>query len=343
MKKLTDDQILAMIGRVRKHVDYNILNKFYKGKKVLVTGGAGSIGSELVKLLLELETKQVIAFDFNEFAIFRLPEHPKLVKKIGDVKTRALFNVLKVFGPDVVVHASAYKHVPLMQSNPLEAFNNNVFGCSNTIELCSRFGVESFVLVSTDKAVKTTNVMGATKRLCEILLENSDSDMTLNAVRFGNVIRSRGSAINTFISQIENGEDVTVTHSKVKRYFMSKQEAVELILQSAIETVNKSIYLLDMGMPIKIVDLAQALIKELGSNSKIKFIGLRNGEKMFEELTFDPTSMVNVGNMYRITNVDRQKVTFKRTLKLFEKSLKYQFSDSEIKTQLIKLGFDIRC
>lgn len=341
--QLSDQDVLGLIGRKQEEVDLELLNKYYKGKTILINGGAGSIGSEAVRTLLDLEVEKVVVLDWWENGMFYLEQEIKdkrLVCRIGDVKTKRLQQVIKEQKPQIVIHASAYKHLPLMQINAMEAFNNNVYGTYNAIQACQ--GVEKFIMISTDKAVNTTNVMGATKRICEILIENQKGNYC--AVRFGNVIQSNGSVIPTWLKQIERGEDVTVTHKKITRYFMTKREAVELVLLAGIYSRGQEIFLLDMGKPVRIYDLAEKLIEHFNSKSKIVVTGLRRGEKMAEELSFDPKTMLmtDIPKLFLIQNKDHYSSKYRHILKSFEKTLSYQFNDSQIVAMLRNLGFMIK-
>ena len=346
-KEYTDEQILKLVGRQPVESDYKKLKCFYKGKIVLVTGGAGSIGTEVVRLLVNLEVKQVIVFDWWENGMFYLQKEidsPLVNYVIGDVKTKRIARTMEKYKPDIVIHASAYKHVPLMQENPIEAFNNNVWGAVNVMECAIKYKVDNFVLVSTDKAVNPTNVMGATKRIIEVLMERMEGCTKFNAVRFGNVIQSNGSVVPTFLKQIKNGEDLTVTHKKITRYFMTKNEAAGLILLSATIADNGDIFLLDMGEPVKIYDLASALIEDCKADSKIKITGLRRGEKLFEELSYnemimDRTTEEKIFIIKKNINPRRLENMVRSTLK---KSLEYELTDANITALLIKLGFTLQ-
>ena len=346
VKEYTDNEILGLLGREPVERNLATLKGFYKGKVVLVTGGAGSIGTELVKLLVDLEASKVIVYDWWENGMFYLQhtiESKNVVYIIGDVKSKKLGKVMHRYKPEIVLHVSAYKHVPLMQDNPIEAFNNNVYGALNCMEMAIKHKVKNFVLVSTDKAVNPTNVMGATKRVCELLMERMEGSI-FNAVRFGNVIQSNGSVVPIFLQQLREGKDLTVTHKNITRYFMTKREAAELILQSAIIAENGDIFLLDMGEPIKIYDLAQALIKDNRSKSKVVITGLRRGEKMSEELCYNDKIMdkTQEGKIFRIKKVVTGKKLEGIVRKTLEKSLNYEMEDANLIALLIKLGFTLQ-
>lgn len=344
VKEYTDEQILKLIGRNPVKRSLKKLMEFYNGKVVLVTGGAGSIGTEVVKLLTILGVKKVIVFDWWENGMFYLQreiESPLVEYVIGDVKTKKICKVMKKCKPDIVVHASAYKHVPLMQDNPVEAFNNNVWGGLNTMESAIENKVKNFILVSTDKAVNPTNVMGATKRILELLMEERQGETKFNAVRFGNVIQSNGSVVPIFLKQLKEGKDLTVTHKKITRYFMTKREAAELILLSATIAEDKEIFLLDMGYPVRIYDLAKALIEDNDSDSSIVISGLRKGEKMEEELSYNERTMdrTREDKIFVVKKEIDSKHLERIVKKTLTKSLEYEVENANMISLLIKLGF----
>ena len=353
MNKLPDDEILALIGRTPTKQDTKELELGIKGKVVMVTGAAGSIGSDLVKLLSTLKPEKIIAVDWWENGIFYLQQQidSKIVTtKIADVKSNKIAQLFHNYKPDVVFHAAAYKHVPLMQNNPIEAFNNNVLGTMNVMQSAMDHSCPNFILVSTDKAVNPTNVMGVTKRLCEIAMEynSTKSSTRFNAVRFGNVIQSNGSVINTWLQQIENGECLTVTHRNIERYFMTTREATELIVLASTLNTNGEKFLLDMGKPIKILDLAKAVMNKYTPKnyiSLIKIIGLRSGEKMCEELSYNPKIMERTDKekIFIIKPDDFDRGYIVRAVKgISKRSLNYQMADEEMVAFLRSLGFSIR-
>jgi len=288
-----------LLARKPVHLRRDALQKHLQGSVVLVTGGAGSIGLELVRTIATYDARQVVVFDRNENGLFLLgmelrASHPELDLAIvvGDIQDRQrLDDVFRRYKPDCVFHAAAYKHVPLMEENPVEAVKNNVFGTLNVLEAARTAGTREFVLISTDKAICPSSVMGATKRVAEIILQTRPKPMKCVAVRFGNVLGSAGSVVNVFRDQISRGEPITVTHPDVTRYFMTTQEAVQLILQAATIGKGKEIFVLDMGEPIKIVDVAKNLIRLSGLEPEvdipIRFVGLRRGEKLHETLWND--------------------------------------------------------
>jgi len=347
---MNDQALLEIIGRKPTHQDLKELERGVKGKVVMVTGAAGSIGSDLVRLLKTLSPKQLICIDWWENGMFYLQqsEGTGIVYKIADVKGNKIDQLFHKYRPELVFHAAAYKHVPLMQENPIEAFNNNVLGSMNVMQTAARYGTEKFVLVSTDKAVNPTNVMGATKRLCEIIMEYlaDKSDTKFNAVRFGNVIQSNGSVLNTWLQQIANKKEVTVTHKNIKRYFMLIREATELIVLSSTLSLSGEKFLLDMGEPVSIYKLAQGVIEKMKSSSKIKIIGLRSGEKMFEELSYNAKTMEKTDKegIFIVKNKKEfeQGYIIKAIKDISRRSLHYQMSDAEMIAFLRNIGFSIK-
>ncbi len=344
----TDEQILNLIGRKPVYIqDISKLEKFYSGKTILITGGAGSIGSELVKLLITLNIQKVVVFDWWENGIFELQNSidSDLVEYvIGDIKTKKIKNVIRKYEPEVVIHAAAYKHCPLMQENGVEAFNNNVWGSLNVMEAASEFGCDNFILISSDKAVNPTGIMGVTKRITEILMEQRNGRTKFDAVRFGNVIQSNGSVIPTFLRQLSEGKDLTVTHKDITRYFMTKREAAELILLSATISNNGDIFLLDMGEPIRIYDLAERLIQDMGSNSDIVITGLRKGEKMFEELCYND-SLMEKTQEGGIFVVKKQKDSWELEMsvrKILVDTINFRIEDAKLFSCLRELGINIK-
>ncbi|MCI8595427.1 MAG: polysaccharide biosynthesis protein [Clostridia bacterium] len=297
---LRDLKIEELLGRDEFRVCDELMNSAVKDKVVMVTGGAGSIGSELCRQALRYGCRHLVVFDMHENGMFFLNEEFKsqfagrysLV--IGTVRERdKLRETLGLYNPEIVFHAAAYKHVPMMEIAPTEAIKNNVFGTLNTIEECENAGVKRFVLVSTDKAVNPANVMGASKRLAEMLIQTRGKvfNMQMAAVRFGNVLGSNGSVIPIFLKQIKEGGPITLTDRNIKRYFMTIPEAVRLVMQTAALASGGEVFVLDMGEPVYIYDLACDLIRINGlipeQDIPIKVTGLRPGEKLFEELRYD--------------------------------------------------------
>lgn len=298
MNSLRDVQIEDLLGREPVHLDNKNINSLIKNKTVLVTGGGGSIGSELCRQIVKYDPKRLVILDIYENNLYDIEmelraEYPKLNLEaiVASVRDKArLNNVFETYKPEIVFHAAAHKHVPLMEKSPLEAIKNNVFGTYNVANCADEYGVEKFVLISTDKAVNPTNIMGASKRVCEMIVQakNKVSNTEYAAVRFGNVLGSNGSVIPLFKKQIERGGPVTVTHKDITRFFMTIPEAVQLILQAVTYAKGGEIFVLDMGEPVKIYDLAVSLIKLLGYEPNvdipIEITGLRPGEKLYEEI-----------------------------------------------------------
>lgn len=301
VKKIRDVDVEDLLGREPIKLDFSGISSYIENKVIMVTGGGGSIGSELCRQIARFNPKELIIFDIYENNAYDLQnellrkyENLNLKTLIGSVRDRKRLNsIFKEYRPQVVFHAAAHKHVPLMEDSPGEAIKNNVLGTLNTAELASEYGVERFVLISTDKAVNPTNVMGATKRMCEMVIQSIDkeSDTEFVAVRFGNVLGSNGSVVPLFKKQIAEGGPVTLTHKDITRYFMTIPEASQLVLQAGAYAKGGEIFVLDMGQPVKIYDLAENLIRLSGyipnEEIEIKVTGLRPGEKLYEELLMD--------------------------------------------------------
>ncbi|MGH2306144.1 UDP-N-acetylglucosamine 4,6-dehydratase (configuration-retaining) [Aliarcobacter sp. ERUVET-8] len=293
VKQLKDIGVEDLLARYPKDLDKNAIQNFIKDKIVLITGAGGSIGSEISRQCKTYGAKQLILVDHSEFNLYSILEELQdeniipIMQSVKDIDI--LESTFSKYRPQIVIHAAAYKHVPLVEHNILEGITNNIIGTKNTIDLSIKYKVEKFVLISTDKAVRPTNVMGTTKRVCELYAQNVDSKNTeIVAVRFGNVLGSSGSVIPKFKAQIEAGKNITVTHPEITRYFMLIPEACELVLQAASIGKGGEIFILDMGEPIKIVDLAKKMIELSGrSEIGIEFCGLRCGEKLYEELLID--------------------------------------------------------
>ncbi|MDD4835334.1 MAG: nucleoside-diphosphate sugar epimerase/dehydratase [Lutispora sp.] len=299
IKQIRDVKIEDLLGRDEIKLDNNSISKYLQGETILVTGGGGSIGSELCRQIAKFKPKKLIVFDIYENNVYDLENEMKYIYKdkldleiiIGSVRDKnRLREVFAKYRPGVVFHAAAHKHVPLMENNPNEAIKNNVFGTLNTAQCANEFGAKKFVLVSTDKAVNPTNIMGATKRMAEMIVQSMDkmSKTEFVAVRFGNVLGSNGSVIPLFKKQIAHGGPVTVTHPKVTRFFMTIPEASQLVIQAGAMAKGGEIFILDMGESVKIDDLARDLIRLSGfepdKDIKIEYTGLRPGEKLYEEL-----------------------------------------------------------
>lgn len=310
VSKLRNVEIEDLLGRDPIEVNLDEILGYIKGKTVLVTGGGGSIGSEICTQLAEHEVGHLIIFDIYENNAYDIQQklrwnHPELnlTVLIGSVRnTHRINGVMKKYKPDVVFHAAAHKHVPLMEDSPNEAIKNNVFGTYKTASAAGRNHVKIFVLISTDKAVNPTNIMGASKRMCEMIVQtlNHFYETDFVAVRFGNVLGSNGSVIPLFKKQIAAGGPVTVTHPDIIRYFMTIPEAVSLVLQAGAYAKGGEIFVLDMGEPVKIADLAKNLIRlsgyKLGEDIEIEYTGLRPGEKLYEELLMDEEGLQDTEN-----------------------------------------------
>jgi len=310
VSKLREVQIEDLLGREPIEINTDEICDYVTDKVVLVTGGGGSIGSELCRQIASHNPKQLIIFDIYENNAYDIQQeligkYPKLnlIVLIGSVRNTArVEGVFKKYKPDIVYHAAAHKHVPLMETSPHEAIKNNVFGTYKVANAAHMYGTKRFVLISTDKAVNPTNIMGASKRICEMIVQdfNRKSDTEYVAVRFGNVLGSNGSVIPLFKKQIERGGPVLVTHPDIIRYFMTIPEAVSLVLQAGAYAKGGEIFGLDMGQPVKIDDLARNLIKLSGyrvdEDIKIEYTGLRPGEKMYEELLMSEEGLAETAN-----------------------------------------------
>lgn len=299
IKNIRDVSIEDLLGRDEVKLDTEGIAEYIKGKTVLVTGGGGSIGSELCRQIAGFRPKKLIIFDIYENNAYDLQNELLYTYKnkinlevlIGSIRDKErLTQVFEKYRPEVVFHAAAHKHVPLMEANPAEAVKNNIFGTINVAFCANEFGTKKFVLISSDKAVNPTNIMGSTKRVAEMVIQSLDklSKTEFAAVRFGNVLGSNGSVVPLFKKQIANGGPVTVTHPEVVRYFMTIPEAAQLVLQAGALAKGGEIFILDMGQPVKIAELAKDLIKlsglRPGIDIKIEYTGLRPGEKLYEEL-----------------------------------------------------------
>nr|WP_318684940.1 nucleoside-diphosphate sugar epimerase/dehydratase [uncultured Acetatifactor sp.] len=310
VSKLREVQIEDLLGRDPIEVNLEEIMGYIRGKTVLVTGGGGSIGSELCRQIAQHGPRRLVILDIYENSAYEIQQElkqkfPGLDMKvlIASVRNTARINeIFKIYRPDIVYHAAAHKHVPLMEDSPNEAVKNNVFGTLKVARAADKYETRRFVLISTDKAVNPTNIMGASKRICEMIIQNLNrrSKTEYVAVRFGNVLGSNGSVIPLFKKQIEHGGPVTVTSPDIIRYFMTIPEAVSLVLQAGAYARGGEIFVLDMGEPMKIVDLATNLIKlsgyRVGEDIKIEFIGLRPGEKMYEELLMNEEGLQATAN-----------------------------------------------
>ena len=299
IKQVRDVDIEDLLGREPIEVDFNLMGSYIQDSTILVTGAGGSIGSELCRQIANIRPKKLIMLDNYENNLYSIQQ--ELIRKYGDsIKMIAVVaSIREQYRPEVVFHAAAHKHVPLMENSPGEAIKNNIFGTLNVAMLSSKYNVKRFLLISTDKAVNPTNVMGATKRAAEMIIQslNEESKTEFVAVRFGNVLGSNGSVIPLFKKQIEEGGPVTVTHPKIIRYFMTIEEAVGLVIQAGGMAKGGEIFVLDMGEPVKILDLAKNLIRLSGFEPdvdiKIVFTGLRPGEKLYEELLMSEEGLLD--------------------------------------------------
>jgi len=290
---LEELSIENLLARHPKDLDKSTIQNFIKDKTILVTGAGGSIGSEICRQCEKYGAKQLILLDHSEFNLYSIEQEIKTISTVAIMENIRDLNLIdktfEKYKPEVVIHAAAYKHVPLVEANITEAILNNIVGTKNVIDSAIKYGVEKFVMISTDKAVRPTNVMGTTKRICELYAQNSNGKGTdIVAVRFGNVLGSSGSVIPKFKKQIEEGGPITVTHPDITRYFMLIPEACELVLQAGAIGNGGEIFILDMGEPVKIVDLAKRMLELSGRDDiEIVFSGLRPGEKLYEELLID--------------------------------------------------------
>ncbi|MDO5823561.1 nucleoside-diphosphate sugar epimerase/dehydratase [Methanobrevibacter sp.] len=307
---LRDVEIEDLLGRDPVELDNNNIKSLINDKVVLVTGGGGSIGEELCRQIMLNNPKQLLMLDIYENNLYNIELELKDKYPNNDIKAiianirdeKRIFEIFEEYSPEIVFHAAAHKHVPLMENNPTEAIKNNVFGTNNLVNACDKYHTKRFILISTDKAVNPTNIMGATKRLCEMIIQAKDkeSETEFVAVRFGNVLGSNGSVVPLFKKQIDAGGPVTVTHKDITRFFMTIPEAIALVLQSITYAKGGEIFVLNMGDPVKIYDLAKSLIElsglTLGEDIEIKITGLRPGEKLYEEILMDEENLEETGH-----------------------------------------------
>lgn len=353
ISEIRDVKIEDLLGREEIELDLSSISSKITGKTVLVTGAGGSIGSELCRQIIRFEPERLLLLGHGENSIYQIymelcqyeivkTKQVKLIQIIADVQDRhRMFKVLETHRPEVVYHAAAHKHVPLMEHNPHEAVKNNIIGTKNVVEAADNSGVDTFVLVSTDKAVNPTNVMGASKRIAEMVVQsmNPKSKTRFVAVRFGNVLGSRGSVIPLFKKQIAEGGPVTVTSEEMTRYFMTIPEASKLVIQAGALAKGGEVFVLDMGEPVRIVTLAENLIRLSGFKKdeiEIKFTGIRPGEKMYEELLGEDEILP--GQVYEKIYVGRtQEVDEKYILDIIEK---FRVLDNkELKNLLMNLVY----
>lgn len=346
---LRDVQIEDLLGREAVRTDLESIMSYVKDQKVMVTGGGGSIGSELCRQIADDQPKQLIIIDNYENAAYELQmelgrKHPELdviVLIVSVQNRRKIREIFEQYKPDLVFHAAAHKHVPLMEYSPCEAIKNNVFGTMNVASEANRSGVKRMVLISTDKAVRPTNIMGASKRICEMVIQtyNQRSKTEYVAVRFGNVLGSNGSVVPLFKQQIREGGPVTVTYPDIIRYFMTIPEAVSLVLQAGAYAQGGEIFILDMGEPVKILDLAENMIRLSGlvpgEDIEIKFTGLRPGEKLYEELLIDDDNKKETANkrIFIGQPIKIDEAEFDEKMKELEKAT---FSEDENIRQVVK-------
>ena len=343
IQKIRDVDVLDLLGRDSVQVDITQIADYISGRTVLVTGGGGSIGSELCRQIAKLSPTKLVIFDIYENNAYDIQQElrrnfPNLnvCAQIGSVRDEKRVDLLfKTFKPEIVFHAAAHKHVPLMEDSPNEAIKNNVFGTYHVAEAASRYHTNTFVLISTDKAVNPTNIMGASKRICEMIVQTMAeiSDTKFVAVRFGNVLGSNGSVIPLFKKQIEAGGPVTVTHKDIIRFFMTIPEAVSLVLQAGAYAQKGEIFVLDMGEPVRIDDLARNLIRLSGFEPdvdiEIKYTGLRPGEKLYEEILMSEEGMRNTANdMIHIGSpLDIDQKVFLRQLQELQTACEDNYAD----------------
>ena len=345
IEKIKDVDIADLLGREQAHLDTEMLDAFLRDKVILVTGGGGSIGSELCRQIAPYEPKQLIildiyennAYDIQQELIRKYRNTLNLAVEIASVRDKDKIDLIfEKYRPEIVIHAAAHKHVPLMETCPDEAIKNNIFGTYNVASAADRYGVQKFVLISTDKAVNPTNLMGASKRFCEMILNSfADSSTSFSAVRFGNVLGSNGSVVPLFKAQILAGGPVTITDKRITRFFMTGEEATQLVLTCGAMAKRNQIFVLDMGQPVKIIDMAENLIRLSGhepyTEIEIVEIGLRPGEKLYEEL------LMQTGNLDRTENNkifveqqgERSKEELENDLRILHKAIDDKVSNEE--------------
>lgn len=312
--QLQNISVEDLLARHPKDLDKEKISSFIRDKIILVTGAGGSIGSEICRQCEKFGAKKLILLDNSEFNLYNITEQINKVEIVSVMKNvvskDSLEATFRDYKPHIVIHAAAYKHVPLVETNIQEGILNNIIGTKNVIDLSIKYKVEKFVMISTDKAVRPTNVMGTTKRICELYAQNSNGKGTdIVAVRFGNVLGSSGSVIPKFKSQIEAGKNITVTHPDITRYFMLIPEACELVLQAGAIGNGGEVFILDMGEPIKIVDLAKKMIELSGRDEiAIDFIGLRSGEKLYEELLIDDSDTDTEYDSITVAKTDKYDI-----------------------------------
>ena len=351
ISKLRQVEVEDLLGRDQICVDLDSIMSYVSGKCVMVTGGGGSIGSELCRQIAANHPSKLIIVDIYENNAYEIQQELlrnfpdlELIVLIASVRnTNRMNGIFETYRPDIVYHAAAHKHVPLMETSPNEAIKNNVFGTYKTARAAGEYGVKKFVMISTDKAVNPTNIMGASKRICEMIIQtfNKAYDTEFVAVRFGNVLGSNGSVIPLFKKQILHGGPVTVTHPDIIRYFMTISEAVSLVLQAGAYAKGGEIFVLDMGEPVRILDLAKNLIRLSGyvpgDDIKIEFTGLRPGEKLFEELLMDEEGLQKTANelIYIGQPIDVEEERFMEQLVALEEAAVDETKDIRRRVQEI--------
>ena len=351
VSNLKEVDIEDLLGREPIRINTEEVLDHVSGKVILVTGGGGSIGSELCRQIAAHHPKQLIILDIYENNAYDIQQ--ELLRKYPELNLAVLIasvrneeridSIFETYRPNIVYHAAAHKHVPLMEDSPHEAIKNNVFGTYKVAQAADRYGTDKFVLISTDKAVNPTNIMGASKRLCEMLIQTMNCSSRTNyvAVRFGNVLGSNGSVIPLFKKQIAEGGPVTVTHPDIIRYFMTIPEAVSLVLQAGAYAKGGEIFVLDMGEPVKILDLATNLIKlsgyRVGEDIEIKFTGLRPGEKMYEELLMNEEGLKETANKMIFIGkpIEFDEEQFREQLKELERAAVDETSDIRVEVEKI--------
>ncbi len=323
VKQIREVRVEDLLGREQQLVNKEGIDKVLEGKTIFITGGGGSIGSELSRQVAKYNPAKIVNIDVDENAVYFLElelkdsfPHIQIFSEICSIKDmKKLMWLFEIYRPQVVFHTAAHKHVPLMENNPEEAIKNNVFGTKNLVECAHQYNVERFLLISTDKAVNPTSVMGATKRICEMIIQAKDSYSSTKymAVRFGNVLGSKGSVVPIFKNLISKGKNITLTHQDITRYFMTIPEAVHLVIEAGSLGDGGEVFILDMGKPIKIINLAKNIIElsglKLEEDIKIDIVGLRPGEKLFEELLYDKDKTIKTKNKkIFITKLNKEEV-----------------------------------
>ena len=333
LQGVRDVSVEDLLGRDQIVVNDTNIKRIIIDKIVFITGAAGSIGSELAKQISKHRPKKLIMIDVNENDIYFLElelrrKYPNLDLQceICNIREKDKVELLfELYRPEIVFHAAAHKHVPLMEHNPEESVKNNLFGTYNVVEMADKYKIERFVLVSTDKAVNPTNVMGATKRGCELIVEkfSKTSKTKFMAVRFGNVLGSNGSVIPIFRKLLLEGKNLTLTHPDITRYFMTIPEAVQLVMEAGSIGQGGELFILDMGEPVKIMELAKTMIELSKADAEIEIVGLRPGEKLYEELLYDVNSGVKTSNpkIFKII-LDDNEVDIKKYLDLLSEKVK---------------------